>query len=308
MDNYEDEGADDDDDMDMDNAEDGAEFVQQLDSMDQLVVTLPFLPGVAGERLDHESSGNRSILSFRRSEADAAVRASRNSGMSQRTPAEVFDAVEQFVSFGVLQQSGIDGVIKELSSFQDADGDEEEVAGGEADAGQQDARRLMRSMLDQLRLALHAQALGPHQAACALLPLCAGSKSDKLAVAFRRMGAEADGRLSQSQLWTLLLSLAAGLRGMRASRGEPGENNLQHSSVKDEMANLAVDIVEEASGGSSTADNVSFDDFGQWFNTTGGRARLQWIDLEDMRKWPGAREQGLGSAPSEQAAIERASE
>ena len=116
--------------------------------------------------------------------------------------------------------------------------------------------------------------------------LCAGSKSEKLALAFQLFDEDGDGCLTRRQLWkflrcflkTLLVLTEAG-RGMSTAE--------RHELVDNAVVEYAARIFDEAQPEAGPS-RLSFDEFGAWYNADGHEV-LPWLELLDARKWPNIR-------------------
>lgn len=114
------------------------------------------------------------------------------------------------------------------------------------------------------------------------LMLAAGPKSEKLALAFRLFDEDADGYLKRRELWVFLRSfltvlVAVSSRYDRLTAAEV-TRFLDAGSIE---ATAAVFTTAEM----AYEDRISFEEFGQWYNS-GGFRRMAWLELLDFAKWP----------------------
>ncbi len=112
--------------------------------------------------------------------------------------------------------------------------------------------------------------------------LCAGSKSDKLALAFRLFDANGDGRISRVELAlyvrAFLLSLITLLRSGTAPLDEA-----TRTAASREAAKVAGTVF--AAADLNRDGSIDFQEFGTWYNS-GGHNLVPWIELLDQSKWP----------------------
>ena len=111
--------------------------------------------------------------------------------------------------------------------------------------------------------------------------LGAGSKSDKLALAFQLFDEDGDGYLSRREMWKYLRSfLIVLLKLSRHSESSAAE-------VADFANNGAVACARVVFAQADLAhkNKVSFEEFASWY-TDGGFRLAPWLELLDIRKWP----------------------
>jgi len=117
---------------------------------------------------------------------------------------------------------------------------------------------------------------------CATLMLAAGSKSDKLSVAFRAFDKDGDDRLSASDLQKFFASFLTFIVSV-SGRHRAADVSVVAGLIKAAAAR-AVDRIL-ASPFSASKESVSFVEFGQWYNAA-GHEFVPWLELLDARKWP----------------------
>jgi len=129
------------------------------------------------------------------------------------------------------------------------------------------------------------------------LMLAGGSKSDKLALAFRLFDEDADGFLSRRELWKYLrsfLSVLVALSDRYENMPDAARNDFVDSGAVEATATVFLQASREHD------DKVSFTEFGLWYNN-GGFMLTPWVELLDHNKWPDVEEGGSaegGSAES----------
>jgi Ca2+-binding EF-hand superfamily protein len=110
--------------------------------------------------------------------------------------------------------------------------------------------------------------------------LGAGSKSDKLALAFQMFDTDEDGRLTRRQMWKylrsfliVLLKLSRGFQSMDEDIMDCANNGaVACTRMVFSQANLEVKT------------KISFEEFAAWY-TDGGYTLIPWLELLDLKKW-----------------------
>jgi len=124
---------------------------------------------------------------------------------------------------------------------------------------------------------------------------CAGSKSDKLSLAFKLLDTNGDGRLTRRQLWRFLRSFLTALFSL-SSAVAGDEVEALYTVVDDATVSIAKTVFaqlgEGADGDGDTnaptgggRKSLTFDEFGDWYNR-GGFRLIPWLELLDLVKWP----------------------
>ena len=142
---------------------------------------------------------------------------------------------------------------------------------------------------------------------CGFSTLSKGSKSDKLALAFRVFDADEDSALSHQEFARFLRSFLTALFALNRHASQcPAED--VWGLIDESALQFSSRIFEEADM-DENADHIAFEEFADWY-TSGGFELVPWLELLDMDKWPGeykgvdalgaefqARDQGLGDSP-----------
>jgi Ca2+-binding EF-hand superfamily protein len=111
--------------------------------------------------------------------------------------------------------------------------------------------------------------------------LARGSKSEKLALAFQRLRADAEGNVSKREMWRFLrsfLTMLAALTEQRSTSGEGTDAMIQNACTS------ATESIFEDPDRSATG-MISFEEFADWY-TNGGFQHIPWLELLDLKKWP----------------------
>lgn len=116
--------------------------------------------------------------------------------------------------------------------------------------------------------------------------LASGSKSDKLALAFRMFDEDDDGYISRREMWRYMRAYLT----MLASLNE-GTRALSYADVSAIVDGAAVDLTRRVfTEADQNKDNfISYEEFGQWYNE-GGFEVIPWLELLDLKKWRAARD------------------
>ena len=114
---------------------------------------------------------------------------------------------------------------------------------------------------------------------------CAGSKSDKLSLAFRLLDTNQDGRITRRQLWRFLRSFLTVLFSLSVASLNEGVETL-YTIIDDATVSIAQTVFAElADAGDGPRKSISFEEFGEWYNQ-GGFRMVPWLELLDLGKWP----------------------
>lgn len=111
--------------------------------------------------------------------------------------------------------------------------------------------------------------------------LGAGSKSDKLALAFQLFDTDDDGYLSRREMWKYIRSFLIMLLRLSTSRAISAEELMEQAN--DGAVGCTRMVFEQGDLGSKT--KVSFEEFAAWY-TDGGYTIVPWLELLDLKKWP----------------------
>ena len=147
----------------------------------------------------------------------------------------------------------------------------------------------------------------PEFMAGALL-LSSGTKSDKLGVAYSLFDTTGNGKLSRRALWKFLRSFLTALASLSTECANMDERELQQL-IDSGAVEVTADVFLKAER--EDKDMVSFDEFGQWYNS-GGYQHAPWLELLDHSKWiprtSNAASASASPAPSPAAATPKESE
>jgi len=189
---------------------------------------------------------------------------------------------EEAGSSGTLSKTGFDRAIRKL------------VPGSSLD---DDQKSYLSFALSNLFYAFdrdHSDAVDFDEFAAGFALLASGSKSDKLALAFRMFDEDDDGYISRREMWRYVRAYLT----MLASLNE-GTRALSYADVSAIVDGAAVDLTRRVfSEADLNKDNlISYEEFGQWYND-GGFEVIPWLELLDVSKWNAAREtaQATGAA------------
>ena len=117
----------------------------------------------------------------------------------------------------------------------------------------------------------------------ALSVFVSGTKSEKLGYIFEVFDDDKDGSLSQDRLFKFLRSLLSALGSTSSLMSERGVDAARLSYDQ-----TSVELTERIFRETQKEDDlmISFSDFADWY-TDGGYRVAPWLELLDMRKWPG---------------------
>ncbi len=141
--------------------------------------------------------------------------------------------------------------------------------------------------------------------AAGLTLLAAGTKSDKLSLAFRLFDEDDDGCITRQEMWRFLLAFLTMLAALQSGSDDGPE-------LSDRvLGQAAVDISGFIFNGVASAESrISYEEFGRWYNA-GGFDVVPWLELLDLKKWPMEkavpgvlRQQAAGAAGDNGAAAE----
>jgi len=111
--------------------------------------------------------------------------------------------------------------------------------------------------------------------------LGAGSKSDKLALAFQLFDSDGDGYLTRREMWKFLRSFLVMLLKL-SSHSDEDAHEVRNTAFAGAVECTSVVFAQ------STLEHkkkVSFEEFAAWY-TNGGYTFAPWLELLDIRKWP----------------------
>ena len=123
---------------------------------------------------------------------------------------------------------------------------------------------------------------------CSLL--CTGGKSEKLAMGFEAFDGDEDGSLTRRELWKFLRSFLTAILNFGTKKSTTTDGRVKSEStgsadaaIVEACASIFRDITEASNG--APRSNVTFDEFGAWYNSTGSQT-IPWLELLDLKKWP----------------------
>jgi Ca2+-binding EF-hand superfamily protein len=221
------------------------------------------------------------VLEITRSDCDFLHTIAATSGLSQR-PCSELDLLERAASAG---GSPLNGRIEFMAYVQAV----EILLRGSGSSGEalRVARSALRSFFSWFG---HPSPDAVHTAEIitGLCLFCGGSKSDKMMHSFHLLDERGMGGLDRLQLWRFFRAILLALSFVQA-----GTDPLSPTDRRAVVQRVAVDIASHVFSfasrkhGEERAEIVTFDDFAEWYNST-GFSSTQWIELLDLSKWASA--------------------